>query len=57
MYIFLFELRERKYGYRIYYGFCDSKVIMLLAAGDKKSQKYDIAIARERMLKAKREQK
>ena len=45
----LFELRERKYGYRIYYAFIGKMVIILLAA-DKKSQKNDIKIARERLL-------
>lgn len=47
----LFELREQKYGYRIYYGFKGKLVIVLLAAGDKKSQGRDIKIARERLLK------
>jgi putative addiction module killer protein len=46
----LFELRERRYGYRVYYCFQNECVIVLLAAGDKKSQKNDIKIARERML-------
>jgi putative addiction module killer protein len=44
----LFELREQQYGYRIYYGFHGKRVIVLLAAGDKKSQTRDIKIARER---------
>jgi putative addiction module killer protein len=43
----LFELRERKYGYRVYYAFDQGKVIVLLQAGDKSSQKRDISIARE----------
>jgi putative addiction module killer protein len=47
----LFELRERRYGYRIYYGFQASAIIILLNAGDKKSQKNDIKIARERLSK------
>jgi putative addiction module killer protein len=47
----LFELRERRYGYRIYYGFQDNQVIILLAVGDKKSQEKDIKIARERLSK------
>ncbi len=47
----LFELRERKYGYRIYYTFHDKQVIILLAAGDKKSQKNDIRVARTRLSK------
>ena len=45
----LFELRERRFGFRMYYGFWNEFVIILLAAGDKKSQKKDIAIARERL--------
>ena len=45
----LFELRERKYGYRIYYSFSANKTIILLHAGDKTSQKTDIKIARERL--------
>jgi len=47
----LFELRERRYGYRIYYGFRGNQVIILLAAGDKKSQANDIKLARERLLR------
>lgn len=47
----LFELRERRYGFRIYYGFHGNNVIILLAAGDKKSQTNDIRLARERLLK------
>lgn len=46
----LFELRERRYGYRIYYGFRDKQLIILVAAGDKTSQSRDIKIARERLL-------
>jgi putative addiction module killer protein len=45
----LFELRERRYGYRIYYTFHGKQVIILLAAGDKASQTRDIKIARERL--------
>jgi putative addiction module killer protein len=45
----LFELRERKYGFRIYYAFLHNKVIILLHAGDKKSQDRDIDIARGRL--------
>lgn len=45
----LFELRERRHGYRIYYSFQGEFIILLLAAGDKKSQKRDIKIARERL--------
>jgi putative addiction module killer protein len=46
----LFELRERRYGYRIYYGFSRDFIIILLAAGDKKSQENDIKTARKRLL-------
>ena len=47
----LFELRERRYGYRVYYGFNGKHLIILLAAGDKTSQERDIKIARERFSK------
>jgi len=47
----LFELREPKYGYRVYYGFRGRCVIILLAAGNKKSQKRDINVARKRLSK------
>lgn len=46
----LFELRERKYGLRIYYGFKKKQIIILLAAGNKTSQPKDIKTARERFL-------
>lgn len=46
----LFELRERRYGLRIYYSFQNEKIIILLAAGNKASQEKDIKIARERLL-------
>lgn len=46
----LFELRERRFGYRIYYCFLEKNRIILLAAGDKKSQEKNIKISRERML-------
>jgi putative addiction module killer protein len=45
----LFELRERRYGYRIYYGFYKKQTIILLIAGDKKSQERDIITARDRL--------
>ena len=45
----LFELRERKFGYRIYYTFAKNKIIILLHAGDKATQKKDIKIAKERL--------
>lgn len=41
----LFELRERTYGYRVYYMFYENQVIILLAAGDKSTQTNDIKIA------------
>ncbi len=43
----IFELRERRFGFRIYYGFRGEFFIILLAAGDKKSQEKDIATARK----------
>jgi putative addiction module killer protein len=46
----LFELREQRYGYRIYYGFYKNRVIILLHAGDKSKQQNDIKIARTRLL-------
>jgi putative addiction module killer protein len=47
----LFELRERKFGYRIYYTFCKNQIIVLLHAGDKSSQKRDIKKAQELLTK------
>lgn len=45
----LFELRERRFGFRIYYCFLGQQIIILLAAGDKKTQTNDIKLARERL--------
>ena len=45
----LFELRERTFGYRIYYTFCSNRLIIVLAAGDKASQERDIHTARKRL--------
>lgn len=42
----LFELRERSYEFRIYYAFYGKKVVVLLAAGNKSTQKNDIKLAR-----------
>lgn len=47
----LFELREYRYGYRLYYCFHGKQLVILLAAGDKTSQDRDIKIARERLSK------
>ncbi|WP_308420270.1 MULTISPECIES: type II toxin-antitoxin system RelE/ParE family toxin [Cysteiniphilum] len=43
----LFELRERKFGYRIYYKFEKDCVVLLLHAGDKTSQQKDIKRAKK----------
>ncbi len=40
----IYELRERKFGFRVYYTFFSQKII-LLTAGDKSSQRRDIANA------------
>jgi len=45
----LFELRDRKYGFRIYYTFLKNKIILMMQAGDKHTQGGDIDIARERL--------
>jgi putative addiction module killer protein len=44
----LFELRERNYGYRIYYAFLNG-IVILLHAGNKKTQAKDIDIARKKL--------
>lgn len=44
----LFELRERQYGLRIYYAFLCDKTVLMLHAGNKKSQNKDIEVARQR---------
>lgn len=46
----LFELREPRFGYRIYYCFKNDQLIILLASGDKKSQQKDIDTAYKRLL-------
>lgn len=45
----LFELRERRYGFRIYYSFHGKQIVIVLAAGDKSSQDKDIRKARKRL--------
>ncbi len=45
----LFELRERRFGIRVYYCFKGDSIIILLAVGDKKTQEKDIKVARERI--------
>ena len=45
----LFELRERTYHYRIYYSFNGKEIIIVLVAGNKKSQEKDILLARKRL--------
>lgn len=52
----LFELRERKYGFRIYYAFLKNKIILMMHAGDKRTQDRDIDIARERLKQLDREE-
>ncbi len=49
----IFELRERSYGYRMYYAF-HNETITLLSAGNKNTQKKDIKIARTRQKKKKK---
>jgi putative addiction module killer protein len=51
----LFELRERRFGFRVYYGFKGDFVVIMLTAGDKKSQEKDIVIARKRLSELKEE--
>lgn len=48
----LFELRETGFGLRLYYGFLAGRVVILVASGDKSSQKRDIRLARQRLNKA-----
>jgi putative addiction module killer protein len=52
----LFELRERKYGFRIYYIFLRNRIILMVHAGDKHTQNKDIDIARERLKQLTREE-
>jgi hypothetical protein len=43
----LFELRERRFGLRLYYCFRLNKELLVLLAVDKTSQKQDIRTARQ----------
>jgi len=45
----LFELRERQFGYRIYYTLLPNKVVLMLHGGNKHTQERDIEIARQRL--------
>ena len=42
----LFELRERRFGIRLYYGFSNDQIILILHGGAKKTQDKDIKKAR-----------
>ncbi len=53
----VFELRERRFGFRIYYCFRNGRIVVLLCGGDKDSQKRDIKTAREIMKLLKQEDK
>ncbi len=47
----LFELREQRFGFRVYYCFEGKYIIILLAAGNKTNQESDINSARKRLSK------
>ncbi len=49
----LFELRERKFGLRVYYTYSDKHIICLLHGGDKQSQDKDVIKARKLLKKHK----
>jgi len=51
----LFELREKDFGYRIYYGFLPNKTIVLLQTGNKSTQIKDIKLAYLKLKKLYRE--
>lgn len=53
----VFELRERRFGFRIYYCFRNGRIVVLLCGGDKDSQKRDIKTAREIMKLLRQEDK
>ncbi|HLB93855.1 MAG TPA: type II toxin-antitoxin system RelE/ParE family toxin [Candidatus Babeliales bacterium] len=45
----LFELRDKRFGYRVYYMYYKDHLIILLAAGDKSTQDRDMKIAYSRL--------
>ena len=49
----LFELRERRFGLRLYYTFDKGQVILMLLGGNKSSQQRDIQTARELLVQLK----
>src|SRR3990167_6213536 len=51
----LFELRERRFGLRIYYCFDQEQVVLLLHAGDKGTQTKDIKMAKNLLAKVRGE--
>ena len=53
----LFEMREKSFGLRLYYGFLAGRVILLLTGGDKSSQQRDIRTARQRLNQALEDEK
>ena len=43
----IFELREKRFGLRVYYIYTKKEVILMIHAGDKDSQNKDIIIAQK----------
>jgi putative addiction module killer protein len=43
----IFELREKRFGLRVYYMYMKKEVILMIHAGDKDSQKKDILVAKK----------
>ena len=43
----IFELREKRFGLRVYYIYMKKEVILMIHAGDKDSQKKDILVAKK----------
>ena len=43
----IFELREKRFGLRVYYMYMKNEVILMIHAGDKDSQKKDILVAKK----------